>query len=569
MELNSEHNVGNRRQHIQARLDEFVYKRATTLAASVTTAFVAYLWVLHSGGNLTTTAIALAIAGIFFNVLRIVFARSAVSTQDDEKRLTQRFQFQFVTIASSLVWLGIYVQTNAAVGNSHPANFIALLIISGFIGGTPSSLGPMYRVAAANILILGTTATISTLVNGSDIHDYVFAGLAVIYTVLMIKYSDDFRTTLGFAIMERSTFESEMVSIKTLINSVPGHMTLLDHDLKYVMVNDAFRSSVTADVIGHRIGYMSDSNDFQNLVEAFAKATQEHEITEMKMGPIFDRQHYLVSMSKIHSPFEGIAILTMNIEDRMQMELELAKSRQEMEHASRLVTIGEMVSSISHEIRNPLTIIAGKATYFKMLAAKGPVDLNIVTKEADVIIKMVDRIAKIIQTTLRFSRGDQDSQLKPVALGQVIEDATALTASKIKIENVELRVTQDSVLDETIECHPLQISQVIVNLISNAIDAMEGQSEKWVAIDVKDCGDKLQILISDGGPGIPADLKDKIMQPFFTTKAADKGTGLGLSISQNIMANHMGDLTLLPNAQHTTFVIEMWKRVPCSQNKAG
>lgn len=562
MELNGIHNIGLRRQHIQERLDEFVYNRAATLSAAVVTAFIAYLAVLKSSDNLTTTAVVLAAIGVVLNVLRIALAHTAGSEPDEAKRSKYRFRFQIVTIASSAVWLGIYVQANAAVGNSHPANFIALLIISGLIGGTPSSLGPMQRLATANILILGITATVSTLVNGANFHDYVFAGLAVIYAVLMIKYSDDFKTTLSFAIMERGRFESEMVSIKTLINSFPGHITLLDQDLKYVMVNDAFHNSVTDNVIGHRIGYMSDSNDFKILVENFANSSQENEIKEMRMGPIFDRQHYLVSLSKIHSPFEGIAILTMNIEDRVQMELELAKNRQDMEHASRLVTIGEMVSSISHEIRNPLTIIAGKASYFKILAAKGPLDINAVTREADVIIKMVDRISKIIQTTLRFSRGDKDSQLKPVALGQVIEDATALTASKIKIENVTLHVTQDRALEQTIECHPLQISQVIVNLINNAIDAMEGQSEKWIAIDVKDCGDKFKIIVSDGGPGIPADLKEKIMQPFFTTKPADKGTGLGLSISQNIMANHMGDLKLLPEEKNTTFVIEMWKRAP-------
>ena len=360
-----------------------------------------------------------------------------------------------------------------------------------------------------------------------------------------------------------------MLSIKTLINSVPGHMTLLDRDLKYVMVNDAFHNSVSANVIGHRIGYMSDSNDFKTLVETFAISPLESEIKEMKMGPIFNRQHYLVSMSKIHSPFEGIAILTMNIEDRVQMELELAKNRQEMEHASRLVTIGEMVSSISHEIRNPLTIIAGKAAYYKMLATKGTIESAIITKEADIIIKMVERISKIIQTTLRFSRGEQDSQIKPVSLGQIIEDATALTASKLKIETVELRVSQNDFLDQTIECHPLQISQVIVNLLSNAIDAMEGQAEKWIAIDVKDYGDKFHLLVSDGGPGIPADLKEKIMQPFFTTKGADKGTGLGLSISQNIMSNHMGSLTLLPDVKNTTFVLELWKCIPSTQSKVS
>lgn len=560
--------VPDRQLQIQERLDQFVYKQATTLSMSVCLTFLGYLYVLHNNGVLTTNAVVLSLAAIAVNIYRVILVQNDTTNYTPEQKKTMRSRYKTVTLGGSFFWVGVYVQTNAAVGNNHPANFLALLIISGLIGGTPSALGPMRRLSAANIFILGFSAAISTLYNGSSIHDYMLSGLALIYTALMIKYSDDFRKTLGFAIMERSAVESEMVSIKTLINSVPGYMTLIDKDLKYVMVNDAFAKSVPSNVVGERIGHLSDSGDFKDMVEEFAASDSEHQTKEMKMGPTHLRQHFLVSLSKIHSPFEGIAVLTMNIEDRMQMELALAKARQDMEHASRLVTIGEMVSSISHEIRNPLTIIAGKAAHYKMMATKGVLDTEVVSKEADVIIKMVDRIAKIIQTTLRFSRGDNDSQMKPTSMRQVIEDATALAGAKIKVEGVEMRVS-NQFLDENVDCHPLQISQVLVNLISNAIDAMDGQPVKWVAIEIKDCSEKFQILVSDGGPGIPPELKEKIMQPFFTTKPVDKGTGLGLSISQSILENHQGKLLLLNDAPQTTFVLEMWKRSPLTNQKAG
>ena len=91
---------------------------------------------------------------------------------------------------------------------------------------------------------------------------------------------------------------------------------------------------------------------------------------------------------------------------------------------------------------------------------------------------------------------------------------------------------------------------------------MEHQQNKWIRIEVIDLREKVRILVSDGGPGIPVEVKEKVMQPFFTTKAAGMGTGLGLSISQNILMNHQGQLMLLPDTAHTTFALEMWKEIP-------
>lgn len=569
MDFNRANIPDEQNEQIQCRLDLFVYKRAIALSIVTIIAFVCYLWVLEKSSALTPLAVVFCSIAVALNVYRIWLAQSASNDLSTIQRKHLRRIFEAVSIAISVLWVGIYCQANMSLGNDHPTNFLALLIISGLIGGTPSSLGPMQKLAVINTLVLGGGATISTIINGSSIHDYILASLSAIYTALMVNHASDFRKTLGLAMLERSTAESEINSIKTLINSVPGYMTILDKDLNYVMANDAFTKFVKSDVIGKKVGHLNEKSEFKALVEQFASSSFERKNQEMKMGSDFDQQHYLVSLAKIHSPFEGIAVLTMNIEDRVQMELELTNARQEMEHASRLITIGEMVSSISHEIRNPLTIIAGKAAFYKMIVTKKQLDPDKIANEADIIIKMVDRISKIIQTTLRFSRGEKDAQMKPTSIRQIIEDATTLISAKTKVEMVDLNIIQGPALDIPIQCQPLQISQVIVNLISNGIDAMEHQQEKWIRIEVIDLSDKIRILVSDGGAGIPIEVREKMMQPFFTTKAAGMGTGLGLSISQNILMNHQGQLMLLPDTAHTTFAVEMWKEIPHPIQNAG
>lgn len=108
------------------------------------------------------------------------------------------------------------------------------------------------------------------------------------------------------------------------------------------------------------------------------------------------------------------------------------------------------------------------------------------------------------------------------------------------------------------------MSQVILNLISNAIDAIESRpegdkenSEKWIKIHGELDKHLLRLFVVDSGPGIPAAIRDRIMNPFFTTKEVGKGTGLGLSLSKGIAEDHGGDLILDSSAPHTSFILEL------------
>jgi C4-dicarboxylate-specific signal transduction histidine kinase len=114
-----------------------------------------------------------------------------------------------------------------------------------------------------------------------------------------------------------------------------------------------------------------------------------------------------------------------------------------------------------------------------------------------------------------------------------------------------------AVEDGQVNCRPTQLSQVLLNLLSNAFDAVSALSEKWVRLTVTQEEQKLIIKVIDSGNGIPSDIAEKIMQPFFTTKVIGKGTGLGLSISRGIIESHEGALFYDPSEKNTTFVIEL------------
>jgi signal transduction histidine kinase len=112
----------------------------------------------------------------------------------------------------------------------------------------------------------------------------------------------------------------------------------------------------------------------------------------------------------------------------------------------------------------------------------------------------------------------------------------------------------------TIQCRPSEISQVLLNLLNNAFDAVEDLPQRWVKIDVKEVDDQVNLTVTDSGQGIDVALRDKIMQPFFTTKPVGKGTGLGLSISSGIVESHHGKFVLDPKSPFTSFQMTLPKR---------
>ncbi len=110
-----------------------------------------------------------------------------------------------------------------------------------------------------------------------------------------------------------------------------------------------------------------------------------------------------------------------------------------------------------------------------------------------------------------------------------------------------------------IQCRESEIAQVLFNLLINACQAEEQLSERWVTLNCEEEDEKIRIVVKDSGPGIPTDIRQKIFQPFFTTKDIGQGTGLGLSVSVGLVEGHNGQLWLDDKEQNTTFIVQLPK----------
>ena len=219
----------------------------------------------------------------------------------------------------------------------------------------------------------------------------------------------------------------------------------------------------------------------------------------------------------------------------------IRKTQAQLIQAEKLSAMGQLSAVLVHEINQPLGGIKGYAQF-----ALEQLDPN---HEVFGIIKKLeaqcDRLAKMVNNIRLFARESTQNRV-PVDIHQPIEDALELLRGILHRKGIHLKTDWASNIPQ-VYVDPNQIQQIVLNLVHNAIDALEEGKPKSPTIYLqtalrKDNG--IELTIRDNGPGMPVEMQSKIFNPFFTTKPGDKGTGLGLSITRQIVRHHGGELTV-------------------------
>ncbi len=226
--------------------------------------------------------------------------------------------------------------------------------------------------------------------------------------------------------------------------------------------------------------------------------------------------------------------------------------------SARMASIGEMAAAISHEVNNPLTIISSTIDIIRIKLTKKKLTDEEFKVKLEKITKTIERTTNIVINLSKIARDGAKVEPNYISLGQFVEDIKTLFYACSMDNQVELIYL---VHDEDLKffANEIEVSQVIVNLFNNAIfevSKIDNISKRWVKLETSSDEKNLVIKITDSGPGIPTDIRKKIMDPFFSTKGPKEGTGIGLSISKKMIESNNGSLRL-EDSKETTFTVSI------------
>ncbi|HVJ43905.1 MAG TPA: PAS domain S-box protein [Dongiaceae bacterium] len=230
--------------------------------------------------------------------------------------------------------------------------------------------------------------------------------------------------------------------------------------------------------------------------------------------------------------------LIRDISEKQETARRLHEVQADLLHVSRLSAMGELASALAHELNQPLTAINNYLLAAKQLMKRGPADLEKASEVVGKSIEQAVRAGQIIRQLRQFV-ARREVEREHIDINVVVDEASALAFVGLKERGIEVKIERAEDF-HLVSIDKIQIQQVLINLIRNAVDAMEGAPRRRLIIRTLARPDEVEICIVDTGGGIPPEMADKIFQPFTSTKAS--GMGVGLSISRSIAEAHNGRL---------------------------
>jgi PAS domain S-box-containing protein len=299
-------------------------------------------------------------------------------------------------------------------------------------------------------------------------------------------------------------------------------------------------------------------DDFKKDGEEHFNINSERDISphiisyKRKDGTTFQGERIGVQVKENDNKLIGYLGIIRDLTEEIETEklihkqnIELEKERALSFQNSKMAALGQMAGGVSHEINNPLTIIEGfSKNLIRKIEKKGEVDNKTLVKTLEKVVGASERISKIVLGLKTFARDDRNDDMQRVNVKAMIDETLSFCLQRFQNNGVEL-ISSDIKDDWFFKGHSVQVSQVVLNLLNNAFDAVseqDGMTAPWIKVQVFQVEDEIHFRVQDSGKGIEEEVVKSLMNPFFTTKEVGKGTGLGLSISQSIIEKHGGKL---------------------------
>lgn len=321
--------------------------------------------------------------------------------------------------------------------------------------------------------------------------------------------------------------------VDELLANLPVGVINIEADSDNVFLNDTAREILG--IAGEGIEYKDfveylkelEAENFLQFVRR-RRAEPGEEVCRVELKTDGSHSRYISVSSTVIKDISGqvTGVLFVLTDITEQHLLNKQVNRQE-----RLAALGELASSLAHEIKNPITSIIG----FAQLIPRRLDDREFIKKMARIVERESERLNSLVENLLSFGRPQMGSRLE-VEISNLIEDITALTGKRLEKQDVEVELDIEE--DLTVYGDPVKLKQIFLNLVLNALDAMPEGGNLEIVGEEKNGNSYIRVI--DTGEGIKEEDMNRIFNPFFTTK--DEGTGLGLAITHRIIEEHGGEI---------------------------
>ncbi|MCS7469279.1 PAS domain-containing protein [Stieleria sp. ICT_E10.1] len=353
---------------------------------------------------------------------------------------------------------------------------------------------------------------------------------------------------------------------RLIFDSEPQCVKLVDREGRLVDINPAGLRMLEADreeVLGKCIFDVIVGEDRERFVEA-TQAVLRGESNSLEFEIVgLNGQHRFMTTRQVpirYGSDESIHVLsiTQDITEKRRIEKQLKDHRDKLAHASRVNLLGELVSSIAHELNQPLSAATNYAFVLEKLASESPVQTAAIREHAGQVRGQAQRAAEIVRGVRRLlkpSPGDNQA----TDIHQLIESSLGIMGPDLRAHGVDLdtRLHAESL---TVFGHQVQLQQVLMNLFQNAIQAMDQveQNRRTLTIGTTSTPDKIEIRVKDTGNGIESDDTQDVFRTFFTTKP--EGMGMGLAVARSIVEAHQGSLVVEQSTSRGTVFLVVLPR---------
>lgn len=511
---------------------------------------------MHFSRPYTLTAYGLVLLGCIW---RILIFKNIKKHGTPGKGL--ELLYHVCLVAIGIGWGLFWYDTHEWYGRFSMHGLFAFLILSAFIAGAVPANAPRPIGYLCVAISLAVIPVYDFLTHGK------FESKAIAFSIVFYVVFNSYQLKVSYLTIKRYiekdlqiNFERE--NLQTLINAVPGYVSFIDKDLRYIMLNENAKTVFGLhDYLGKSISEDNPDSEFVKFTTNFMKGNKKTAVKELAFETNPGNTFSIVSIQKIQEPQGGAVIVSIPMDELIETREKVKAQEAKYYYTAKLISLGEMAAGIAHEINNPLAIIMGSSDQILRSLKKPEMNVERLETLTLKIQSTVDRISLIIKSLRILSRNGERDPYVNLKIDNFLDPSIEISRQRFLEEKVELELVKP-MLDVYCVGQEIQLSQVMMNLLSNAFDAAyDGAAPRWVRLEVKPIEDTVEIYVQDSGHGIPEDVKPKIMDPFFTTKAINKGTGLGLSISKSIIEQHGGSLTLDETAKNTTFVL----RIPRSR----